>query len=533
MANSLNNIRLNQPAKTSQRTKAVKGQVRNAGGGFSFKRDDANRFRNFLTIGSDGGTYSVTETELTAQHVKLVQKYIKNNGLDAVKDIVEVSDGGLAPRNTQALFALAIAFMSDDLEVKKAAKAALPFVARTSTHLFEFAQFVENNMGWGRAKTSAVASWYEEKSTNQLAYQAVKYRQRNGWTHRDLLRLAHPKDLNPTVVNFILGKSYDLVQAPEIIQAFHALQSATSEAQIVKLIEQHPNATWEMIPTEFHSSAKVWRSFFDTGRMGQTALLRNTKRLHGLGLFNDMKFVAAYANALSDPSNIEKGRLHPINYLNAYVAYAGEPRKNRYDYGSAGVGDANGKIVEALEKGYFSAYKNITPAEMRTMVALDVSGSMSMNAAGLNISCALLGGTFCQGISRTEPYSILRGFTNNFKELNIHPNDSLATVMKKTYDDNWGGTDCAIPTQWALSNKIEIDTFVIFTDSDTWSGWEHPFESLDRYRQGMGIASRLVVVAATAPKYTIANPNDAGSMDVSGFDSSAPKVIADFSAGRL
>ncbi len=64
--------------------------------------------------------------------------------------------------------------------------------ARTATHLFQFAAFVEGFRGWGRSLRRAVGGWYAGRSPESLAYQAVKYRQREGMTHRDLLRLAHP-----------------------------------------------------------------------------------------------------------------------------------------------------------------------------------------------------------------------------------------------------------------------------------------------------------------------------------------------------
>ena len=65
-------------------------------------------------------------------------------------------------------------------------------VARTGTHLFLFAGYIEQFRGWGRGLRRAVADWYLSKPVDAVAYQAVKYRQREGWSHRDLLRLAHP-----------------------------------------------------------------------------------------------------------------------------------------------------------------------------------------------------------------------------------------------------------------------------------------------------------------------------------------------------
>jgi len=91
------------------------------------------------------------------------------------------------------LLALAIAAKEGDDETRRLALGALGDVARTSTHLFTFAEAIEALGGWGRGTRTAVANWYGNRSVAQLGYQLVKYRQRNGWTHTDILRLAHAK----------------------------------------------------------------------------------------------------------------------------------------------------------------------------------------------------------------------------------------------------------------------------------------------------------------------------------------------------
>lgn len=73
------------------------------------------------------------------------------------------------------------------------ALARLSQVCRTATHLFSFAGYIRNMRGWGRGLGKAVAKWYTDRSAKDLAYQVVKYRQRNGWTHPDMLRLSRPK----------------------------------------------------------------------------------------------------------------------------------------------------------------------------------------------------------------------------------------------------------------------------------------------------------------------------------------------------
>jgi 60 kDa SS-A/Ro ribonucleoprotein len=91
-----------------------------------------------------------------------------------------------------------------------------------------------------------------------------------------------------------------------------------------------------------------------------------------------------------------------------------------------------------------------------------------------------------------------------------------------------GGTDCALPMIWALKNKVEVDAFVVYTDSETWHGKIHPVQALREYRDRMGIPAKLIVVGMVANQFSIADPNDAGMLDVVGFDTASPQLIADF-----
>ena len=106
---------------------------------------------------------------------------------------------GRAPKNDPALFALAIAAGLGDVETKAAVWAALPQVARTGTHLFHWLKYLKAFRGWGRGVRRAVAGWYTAKPATDVMYQVLKYPSRDGWAHRDALRLSHPKA--PTVAH--------------------------------------------------------------------------------------------------------------------------------------------------------------------------------------------------------------------------------------------------------------------------------------------------------------------------------------------
>lgn len=520
----------------TKRTPGRTDEVKNNAGGFVFKVDDKSRLERFLILGTDKGTYYVGEQKLTAQNVTFLKDLVKKDERLVVDTLVDVSVNGRALKNSPALFTLATV-MTEGKD-KAYAREAVQKVARTSTHLFEYAQYIDDMGGWGRAKRRSVAEWYENKSLDTLAYQAVKYRQRNGWTHRDLFRLSHPRGVDENVGNFILGKLSDSqTHSVEIVAGFQAMQNVTSVKEVVKVLEQYRNLPWETIPTQFLKDVKVWKTLFYNGQLRGQALIRNITRLARIGAFDDMVFATDYANAIANQEMIQKARLHPINFLNAVVVHeSGQIDRNGYSMWSAGRKKdwkSNGKIVDALNEGFHMAFKTVEPSGKRTLVATDVSGSMSQSAIGLDLSCAQVSAAVAMTVARTEPYSDIVGFSSNIVDLGITAKSSFADAMRKVSNRNFGGTDTAAAIEYATRNRIEVDTFVIVTDNETWGGSQKPFQALKQYRQKTGRDARVAVLGVASTDFTIADASDRGMMDFVGFDANAPKALADFSAGRI
>ena len=128
----------------------------------------------------------------------------------------------------------------------------------------------------------------------------------------------------------------------------------------------------------------------------------------------------------------------------------------------------------------------------------------------------------------TEPNHQVVAFSNQMVPVNISPRQRLDDVLKNTDNIPFGGTDCALPMIWANDNYVKADVFVIYTDSETWFGKVHPRHALADYRSKMGINAQLIVVGMVANDFSIADPKDAGMLDVVGFDAATPQVIADF-----
>ena len=553
MAKALENA-INSLDTTPQTQKAAKGQKKNNAGGFSFVVSPVQRLTRFLVLGTEGGTYYTSERDLTKQNVDFIVKMIKSDESVVLDTLTEISVEARAPKNDYALFVLALVFKYG--KDKAAARAALPKVARTATHLFQFVAYLKAAGAFSTSAQKAVAAWYTEKPVPALATQVVKYRNRAGYTHRDVLRLTHPKGLDTRIGNFVLGKPVGETSEPlPALEGFEKAQAATTTRQAVKVIKDYPFLPWEVFPTAFHKEADFWKTLFETGNMGQTALLRNVTRFAKLGLFSDLVFAKTVADVLSDPEKIKSGRLHPVNYLNALFIY----KNGAYQKGASAYGysfrqkdwTVTPKVASALEKGFYEAFVNVEPSGKRTMLSLDVSGSMSSAAAGglAGLDCRQASAAMALVTLRTEDYVTINGFTsgrpltrgerwnfssrNAITDLPISQEDTIASAIKAVSDLPFGRTDCSLPMLRALELGQEIDTFVIYTDSETWAGNVHPHEALAKYRKATGIPAKLVVVGMVGNPFTIAKPDDAGMLDVVGFDSAAPKVIADFSAGRI
>lgn len=146
--------------RTSQLDKSDSRQVANSAGGYTFEVTPVARLRRFLILGTEGGAYYTSAADLTKENTAVVMDFARNDAGTLVREIVSISQSGRAPKNNQAIFALAAAASLADDSGRRTALAALPDVARTGTHLFLFATYVEQFRGWGRGLRRAVGQWY-------------------------------------------------------------------------------------------------------------------------------------------------------------------------------------------------------------------------------------------------------------------------------------------------------------------------------------------------------------------------------------
>jgi 60 kDa SS-A/Ro ribonucleoprotein len=123
------------------------------------------------------------------------------------------------------------------------------------------------------------------------------------------------------------------------------------------------------------------------------------------------------------------------------------------------------------------------------------------------------------------------GYANGITPFSVSPRQRLDDVCRQTAGLPMGGTDCALPMLYALDQQLEVDVFIVLTDSETWAGGVHPSQALAQYRREMGLPAKLVVCGMVSNGFSIADPADAGMLDVVGFDTATPALMADFARG--
>lgn len=538
---------------TPQREKARASQVQNHAGGFTFSLDVWAALDRWLILGSEGGTYYASEQKLTRDNAQTILACLAEDGPRTVSRIVTISEAGRAPKSAPMIFALAMAAGDEKLETRRAALAALPRVCRTGTDLFHFARDVEGFRKWGRGLRSAIASWYNDKPVDKLAYQAIKYQQRDGWSHRDLLRLAHPVAASPAhdaLYRWIVGgaealgkasakgKAIPLSALPKSVLAFESLRACTNRKQVVALIREH-RFTHEMLLSEHKNDPEVWAALLED--MPQTALIRNLGKMTSVGLLRPMSDESRkVARQLTDQARLARARIHPITLLSALKVYEQGHGERAMKRENALSWSPVGEIVDALNEAFYLAFSSIEPAGNKHLLALDVSGSMTCGAiAGIpGLTPRVASSAMAMATARVEKDFSVVGFTagnggsgTSLMPLSISSKQRLDDVLRTVDGLPFGGTDCSLPMIWAKQNKVPVDTFVIYTDNETWAGKVHPFQALQDYREKMGRRAKLIVVGMTATKFTIADPKDPGMLDVVGFDSASPRLMADFARG--
>lgn len=554
-------MKLNQPGVTKrtrwtppvpQSQQAHPDQVKNNAGGFTFTLTPEKQLERFLVLGSTAGTYYVGKNRLTVDNLKNIASLLVSPGVSkqaVIDKAVQYSVEGRVISNDTCLAALAMVSAYGDSSTKARLPEALNQVARTGTDILHFTSFANDLRGWGRSLKKLVAQWYTNKTPDAVAFQAgVKYKSRDGWSQRDVLRVCHPKSNDVVMTNvfkYITKGEHIDTYLPPIIMAAEKVKANPTEKMAVDLI-LNSNLPREAVPTELLNSTVVWEALAQ--KSPPHALIRNLAKMTSINVLKPLgDTTAMVVRKLSDVEALKRARVHPMAILIALRTY----QKGMGDKGSL-VWKPVPEIVAALEAAFFNSFGNVIPSGKKIMMGLDISGSMgnsfigstNMTAREASFYMALVTAkiepvTYTVAFDSKTHSSGIKGLmsaSNGVRSVNLTGATNLGDYDRVCGKWSGGRTDCALPMLHAFEQALDVDCFVIYTDNETWCGQIHPHVALEQYNNKFRTPNgkpkaKLIVVGMTATNFTIAKPGDPDMLDVVGFDTNVPTLITNFAKG--
>lgn len=530
-------------SKIPQKEPLDRTQVQNQAGGYVYALDKWKMLDRFLILGAEGSTYYASQETQVAANTANLDACVAEDPVRVVKVLLEMVRERRAPKMDPLLLALA--------KTRSAGYHALPEIARTGTHLFHYVAMAKAIRGTGTGFRKALARWYHIKGDKDITYDVIKYQSRDGWSHRDVLRLAHPKavgrrnDIFRWIVKGWPSTGAEPHQDEVLgrIWAFERMKLSTDEKEAVELIRKY-DLPRECVKTEFLNSPKVWEALLE--RMPMTAMIRNLGKMSQVGLLKPLTEASRkVCTGLVDREWIRKAHVHPLQILAAIITYGrGKGFKGSNTWTPVEA------VNSALDQAFGDSFDYLEPTGKRFYLAVDVSPSMfSGEVTGIpGLTPGAAAACLALSIAKAEKGNYLirmfsgaagqvawlnRYDTSSLVPLGINDRCGFGQAMQAVSNRPWGGTDCALPMLDAIKENLLVDCFVVITDNETHSGSMHPMEALRQYRRHSGIDAKLVVIGMTGTRFSIADPRDPGCLDVVGFDTTAPRLIADFACGRV
>jgi hypothetical protein len=222
--------------------------------------------------------------------------------------------------------------------------------------------------------------------------------------------------------------------------------------------------TWESELSANGNNKETWEKLIDSGKVGYMAMLRNLRNIVNAGPDN----VGKVWETIADPERVRKSRQLPFRFLSAYKSLP------------AAVGS---KSLDALEDAVEASCANIPHLPGRTVIAVDISGSMSCNvSAKSDVRCYEVGMMLGLIANKICDDAIFYEFNGDIKKCSIsHRQGILYACVHEA--KACGGTDMRLPLSEMLKEKIKADRLIIISDNECNYGQRTVQHLADQYRR--------------------------------------------------
>jgi len=499
---------------------------------YAFKVDDLVALRRWLLTGSMNGAFYQSAKKMTDDNINTLKGCINSDPVKVGDEILYASDKGIS--NSTPILALVYLSIGNDL-AKQTFRTIFNKVIRTASHLYEFVLYVRELRGFGKTIHKAIKGWLDAKDAKELEYQFLKYQQRDGWAGKDVLRMIKPKTedaLKNSVYAWVVRKNKgELNEELKRLRVYEALKTGgVSEGKVVEAINAF-SLTHEMIPANVERTQKIWEALFY--KMPVFALIRNLGNLTSKGIFGNTKNLDILESKFSK-ENLTNARIHPLTLASAFKVYSsgGNLGKSKLTWTPIN------RVIDILDKAVEDAFDAL-PASRKVFIhALDLSGSMNgVQVANIWLDAIETESVMALATIRSSVNYEVFGFDTKIRQLEgFNKRTSFMDVIRKRHVAGGfgGGTNCSLPIENALQNKIYADVIVCYTDNESWVG-KHVPEMLKEYRKTVNKDVKVIFVTLVpnGDNVSLVDPNDKNCFDIAGFSSETVRIIQMIADGEF
>lgn len=536
---------------------------------------DMEQVTRFLLLGRVGSVYSASTpksspsvtTTTTAEISLCIESVIANGQGQQLLD--EVGRSRFTVSRTATAYVLAVCSVSTDEKIMAAALDVLPSVCPTSKDLLAFVhareslcKTLKNASGWGRALRRAVRRWYEDKSPMDLALKcANRLLVQDGWTHRDVLRLAHinSRDIGTAVVIRYLTHGFERAEKDfgsekeatadvlQFLSDFQLFGKPDQDLFTAILIEKH-SFSFESVPSGLKKSHEVLQSVIP--KLSLEQLLLHLRWFGKLGFLSSRSvLLPVIVERMMNADEFAVSQVHPIVVYTVLMKFEAPEGKIAAVFTKKDGSISTAKprqsaltkpkspsqlaVTNALKILMATTFKHFPVTGKRYLIAVDVRNPMSHRKlfGCRQVTAAHAAAIIIRPVIAVESSVTLVAFgAKDLSLIDIKAGMSEADITSRMRETPMGPVDCAKPMLWAKQMKWPYDVFMIFTDYQIDVVDVKPSDALRQYRQEMNLPrARVVIFALSLGKHEPVDDGP-GVLYVYGMNHRAPNVVREFIA---
>ena len=481
--------------------------TQNRAGGPAYARTDEQALAQFAATGCLAGTFYASGE----QHLGEVLSIAMRCEPEFVARVAVFARRHARMKDMPALLCAVLAVRDGELLERVFAQ-----VVDNARMLRSFVQIVRSGRvgrrSLGTRPRRLVRDWLAQRSDTQLLHASLGANP----SMRDIVRMVHPKPADPTRANFyawLLGRPFD----------FELLQGPVRELERFRRDGGAlPDVNFQLL-SHLPLDSDHWRTIARRASWTNLRMNLNTYRRHGV--FDCDETVAVVARRLADPTEVGAAKAFPYQIMTTLLHL------------DDAVPDA---VRTALARALELATDNVPELPGRTVVAIDVSGSMHAPISGYRkgstskATCLDAAAVLAAAVLRRNPSARVIAFHEQVVRTTIDPAAPIADIVQTLRGLPCGGTDCAAALALLNRERARADTVVIVSDNVSWFRADRYGNSTGMLAEWRRFAKRnrdaQLVCLDIQPSSTAQAPEDDGVTNVGGFSDQVFDVLRTIAA---